>query len=158
MPHSEVTAQYERGLGLLLQVALVLHHDLTQSLSRDGLTVSRAHVLWHLRSNGPSLQRALAEALGVTPRTMTGLIDGLVATGFVTRQPHPSDRRAALVTLTPHGETTMAAMAQDQAAFVEILFGGMSATRLRHLLDGLDEILSRLREHGLRLPVPSEAS
>jgi DNA-binding MarR family transcriptional regulator len=158
MPHSEVASLYERGLGLLLQLSLVLHHDLTQSLARDGLTVARTHVLWELRAQGPSLQRALAAALGVTPRTMTGLVDGLEATGFVTRQPHPSDRRATLVTLTPQGEAAMASMEKDQARFVEILFGGMSATRLRHLVEGLDEILSRLREHGLRLPEPQEGS
>jgi len=38
--------------------------------------------------------------LHVAPRTITALFDGLVATGFVTREPHPSDRHAALVTLT----------------------------------------------------------
>jgi DNA-binding MarR family transcriptional regulator len=115
-------------------------------------------VLWELRSRGPVLQRELAEALDVAPRTMTGIVDGLVATGFVTRQPHPTDRRATLVTLTPHGEATTAAMAADQAQFVEILFGGMSEQRLTCLLDGVEAVLARLRQHGLRLPAPSEAT
>jgi DNA-binding MarR family transcriptional regulator len=158
VPHSEVTSQYERGLGLLLQLALVLHHDLAQSLARDGLTVSRVRVLWELRSRGPVLQRELAEALDVTARTVTGIVDGLVATGFVTRQPHPTDRRATLVTLTPHGEATASAMESGQTQFVEILFGGMDEKRLACLIDGLEEILSRLQQHGLSLPEPSEAS
>ncbi len=158
MPHSEVGSQYERGLGLLLELALVLNHDMTQSLARDGLTPSRVRLLWEVRSRGPSLQRALAEARGVSARTVTGLVDGLVATGFVTRHPHPSDRRATQVTLTAHGEAILAAMERDQATFVEILFGGMSDTRLRHLLAGLEEILSRLRQHGVALPPPSEAT
>jgi DNA-binding MarR family transcriptional regulator len=157
VPHNELTSQYERGLGLLLQVALVLHHDLAQSLARDGLTISRVRVLWELRSRGPVLQRELAEALDVTPRTMTGIVDGLVTTGFVTRQPHPTDRRATLVTLTPHGEATVGAMESDQAQFVEILFGGMGERRLTCFVDGLEEILSRLRQHGLRPPEPSES-
>lgn len=158
MAHNDAPSQYERGLGLLLQLALVLHHDLAQSLQRDGLTVARVRVLWELRSRGPVLQRELAEALDVTPRTMTGIVDGLVATGLVTRQPHPTDRRATLVTLTAHGEATTSAIEADQAQFVQILFGGMDEARLQCLIDGLEEILSRLRQHGLRLPPPSEAS
>lgn len=158
MAHNEDASQYERGLGLLLQLTLVLHHDLAQSLARDGLTVSRVRVLWELRARGPVRQRELAEALDVTPRTITGIVDGLVATGFVTRQPHPTDRRATLVTFTPQGEATVRAMESDQAQFVQILFGGMDETRLRCLIDGLEEILSRLQQHGLQLPDPSEAS
>lgn len=158
MAHNELASQYERGLGLLLQLSLVMHHDLAQSLASMGLTVSRVRVLWELRDRGPVLQRELADALGVTARTMTGIVDGLVSTGFVTRQPHPTDRRATLVTLTPHGTATTGAMEADQGKFVEILFGGMGKAKLACLLDGLEEILSRLQRHGLRLPEPSAAS
>lgn len=158
MPHSEVPSLYERGLGLLLELTLVLHHDLTVNLARDGLTPSRVRVLWELRSRGPSVQRVLAEALGVTPRTMTGLVDGLVAAGIVTREPHPTDRRATLVSLTAQGSATIDAMERDQAQFVELLFGGMSDRRLRGLVDGLEDVLGRLRAHGLTVPPPSEAS
>src|SRR5258706_16131349 len=97
------TGRYEVGLGRLVELTLVLNDDMTRSLARDGLTTSRVRVLWELRARGPSLQRALAEALAVSARTMTGLIDGLAASGFVTRGPHPTDRRAALGTFTPHG-------------------------------------------------------
>ncbi len=142
----------ERGLGLLLQLALVLHHDMTSSLARDGLTPARARVLWELRARGPLRQRELAETLQVAPRTVTGLIDGLVATGFVTREPHPTDRRATLVTMTEQATATVAAMERDQGQFLAILFGGMPADRLACLLDGIEEILARLRSHGVDLP------
>ncbi len=39
-------------------------------------------------------QRALADALQVTPRNVTGLVDALADSGFVERAPHPTDRRA----------------------------------------------------------------
>jgi DNA-binding MarR family transcriptional regulator len=146
------TEHHEQGLGLLLQLTLVLNHDLARRLARDGLTTSRARVLWELRSRGPSVQRTLADALAVTARTMTGLIDGLVASGFVTREPHPTDRRATLVTFTSHGAATVAAIERDQEQFVRILFGGMPDDRLDCLIEGLAELLSRLRAHGLDLP------
>ena len=125
---------------------------MTQSLALDGLTPARARVLWELRAHGPMLQRALAETFRIAPRTVTGLIDGLVATGFVTREPHPTDRRAALVTMTEQGAATVAAMERDQGQFLDILFGGMPADRLASLLDGIEDILARLRSHGVDLP------
>lgn len=44
----------------------------------------------------------MAELL-VSSGTMTNRIDRLEAQGLVTRSPSPSDRRAVLVSLTPHG-------------------------------------------------------
>ena len=90
--------RYHEALGLLIQVAMAFNDDMSRSFARDGLTGARAHALWELRRTGPITQRALADALGVTARTVTGLVDGMVATGFVTREPHPTDRRATLVT------------------------------------------------------------
>ena len=43
----------------------------------------------------------LAARLGITSASMTSLVDRLVASGYVTRQPHPSDRRALLLRPTP---------------------------------------------------------
>jgi len=141
--------RYTEALDRILELVVVLNQDMTESLARDGLTVSRANVLWQLRRRGPVTQRELADALGVTARTVTGLIDGLVATGFVTRQPHPTDRRATLVTLTEHGAATVAALERDQREFGRLLFAGMPEERFDCFVAGLDEILARLRAQGL---------
>jgi DNA-binding MarR family transcriptional regulator len=148
-----VENRHNEALGRMLELVVLLNEDMTQSLARDGLTVSRVGVLWELRRRGPTVQRALADALKVSARTITGLVDGLVATGFVTREPHPTDRRATLVTFTEHGADTVAAMERDQAQFVEILFGGMPDARFDCFVAGLGEILSRLREQGLSFQI-----
>ena len=92
--------RWEAALDRVLELTVLLGQDMTDSLAREGLTDSRAHLLWQLQQRGPCTQRTLAADLHVTPRTITALVDGLVATGFVTREPHPSDHHAALVTLT----------------------------------------------------------
>ena len=56
-------------------------------------------MLWEIAQRPAAHQKELADAVGVTPRTMTGLIDGLRATGFVVRTPDPEDRRAQRVEL-----------------------------------------------------------
>lgn len=87
-------------LDRVLELAVLLNDDMERDLARRGLTGSRAHLVWELNRHGPSTQQALAEALGVTPRAVTGLVDALADAGFVTREPHPGDRRATLVTFT----------------------------------------------------------
>ena len=73
---------------------MLLNDDLTSSLGKDGVTPSRAPLLWHLGQHGPSTQRALADALQVAPRTVTGLVDALEETASSRVQPAP-DRTSA---------------------------------------------------------------
>ncbi|TDC47403.1 MarR family transcriptional regulator [Jiangella ureilytica] len=153
--------KHTEALGRVLELVVVLSDDMSRSLAAQGLTDARAHLLWELHERGPSTQRVLAEALRVSPRNITGLVDALVATGFVTREPHPTDRRATLVTFTEHGATIAAGLERDQHEFARILFEGMPDDRVTALVEGLDEVLARLRAHGVSLdarPDESEAA
>jgi DNA-binding MarR family transcriptional regulator len=131
-------------LDRLLEVVVLLNRDMTRTLARDGLTVPRTRVVWFLHHNGPTTQRALADFLDVTPRNVTGLVDGLAAAGFVKREPHPADRRAILVSLTEHGSASMAAMDRSHKELAELLFGDMP--QFDAFGAGLDHVLERLRE------------
>jgi DNA-binding MarR family transcriptional regulator len=132
-------------LDKVLELVVLLSDDMERSFARDGLTAARAHLLWVLREQGPSTQRALAQALDVSARNVTGLVDALVATGFVTREPHPGDRRATLVTFTEHGAAVVSEMASGQLELADLLFGGMSRTQLDCFDAGLTGLLDRLR-------------
>jgi DNA-binding MarR family transcriptional regulator len=138
-------AKRERALDLLLEISLLVNEDMTASLARDGLTVSRTKLLWVLGLHGPMTQRALADALQVSARNVTGLVDALVATGFVTREPHPTDRRASLVSFTDHGAATVGKLREGQHEFADLLFGELSARRLDCLVGGLGDVRDRLR-------------
>jgi DNA-binding MarR family transcriptional regulator len=142
-------SQADTALDRILELSVLINDDMTRSLARDQLTTSRAHVLWVLVHQGPVTQRALADSLGVSARTITGLIDGLVGTGYVTREPHPTDRRATLVTFTKRGARIAAALQRDQVEFARILFEGMPAKRLSCLVEGLDDVLARMRAAGV---------
>jgi DNA-binding MarR family transcriptional regulator len=138
--------QQVRALDLLLELSLLLNEDMTAGLARDGLTTSRTKLLWVLGTNGPMTQRALAEALGVSARNVTGLVDALEATGFVTREPHPTDRRASLVSFTEHGAAVLAKLQDGRHEFARLLFGELPERRLGHLVDGLTDVRDRLRD------------
>lgn len=145
------------ALDRILELVVVLSDDMTRTLADIGLTEARAHLLWELHERGPSTQRVLAEALRVSARNITGLVDALVATGFVTREPHPTDRRATLVTFTEHGAATAAGLERDQLEFARLLFEGVPRDRLATLVDGLDDVLARLRAHGVSIDTAQRA-
>jgi DNA-binding MarR family transcriptional regulator len=134
-----------QALDRVLELVVVFGDDLQRALEREGLTVPRARLVWLLHHSGPVTQRALADALDVTPRNVTGLVDGLVAIGYVTRERHPTDRRATLVTLTERGAATLAAMDAGHRELAALLFGEMSERQLGSFLRGLDHVLIRLR-------------
>lgn len=138
--------RFGAALDQVIMLVVLFNEDMTRSLARDGLTVSRAHLLWELRKRGPSTQRELADALGVSARNITGLVDGLVGTGFVTRQPHPTDRRATLVSFTEHGEATTAELERGQHELGRLLFGKMPPQQFDQFVEGLGEVLTRLHE------------
>ena len=78
----------------------------------DGrLTYPRLRLLEALHSGGPAKMADLATLLGISARNMTALVDALEEARLVVRRPHPSDRRAILIELTPGGigaaETTL---------------------------------------------------
>ena len=80
-------------LDQVLELAVLINRDMASSLAGYGLTPARTHLLWELFHRGPSTQRVLADALRVSARHVTGLVVGLEETGYVTRGPHPGDRR-----------------------------------------------------------------
>ena len=85
---------------------------------------------------GPN-QQELGSAMGVDPSTMVALIDELERMGLAKRKPHPDDRRAHAVTITPKGRRKLD-QARRLAAQVEdeVLHGltGKERDQLKALL------------------------
>ena len=138
--------RYDEALDLLLELTVLLNEDMTHALTDIGLTTSRTHLLWALHHRGPSTQKQLADALDVSARNITGLVDALVETGFVTREPHPTDRRASLVTPTEHARTTTIELERQQHVLAHQLFADMPARRYESLIKGLRDVRDRIRD------------
>jgi DNA-binding MarR family transcriptional regulator len=66
-----------------------------------GIAESELDALEHLEADGPLTQRELGERLLLSSGGVTVLVDRLERAGWVTRQPHPSDRRAVVVEPAP---------------------------------------------------------
>ena len=133
----------EATLDKVLALSMLVAADMARFEAAERVTGPRLHLLWQLGVSGPCTQRALADALGVTPRNITGLVDGLVESGHVTREPHPTDRRATLVTPTSAGAEFVARLRASHEDLAEQLFGHMTPRQLATFTRGLDETLER---------------
>jgi DNA-binding MarR family transcriptional regulator len=111
---------------------------------------ARMRLLGVLHCKGPQIMSGLSDALGVTPRNVTTLVDALEGEGLVRRLAVPTDRRATLVELTPRGlERATEALAPFHEKLAEP-FRDLSKKDQRELLRLMERLLDALhrRERG----------
>lgn len=88
----------------LRRLVLAAEHFRQVVAQQFGIGMTEAAALSHLRLHGSLSARELAELTGLTPSTVTALLGRLEAAKLAERQPHPTDRRQIVVTLTKSGE------------------------------------------------------
>ncbi len=82
---------------------LVLDNDQQRAVSEAlDMSFARIKALRRLAFK-PMTGRQLADALGTDPPHISVIVDELEQKGFVARTPHPTDRRAKILTVTPTG-------------------------------------------------------
>jgi DNA-binding MarR family transcriptional regulator len=131
-------------MGRLFALAPRLVEILDLGAREYGMSYARGRVVAALRTSGPVLMRALSEAVGVTPRTITGLVDALEADGWVERRAHPRDRRATIVALTPAAEAAFARLIEGYRGLAQDLVSGISEADQQCALGVLEHISGRL--------------
>ena len=97
----------------LMQAVGVLLRRVRGEAGSEGLSWSQAATLGRLDREGPMTTAELARAEMVKPQSMGTLLAELEHEGLVQRDPHPTDGRQILFSLTPAG---VAARRQRQAA------------------------------------------
>lgn len=128
----------------LLQIADLFQKDMARAFAGTDLTPTRVHLLWMLQHAGPSTQQMLAALCEVTPRNITALVDALEKSGHVRRTPHPSDRRAVLVELTPTAVDAMAQMQLEHAQLNETLLNAIAPDDRAAVERGLTAVAAHL--------------
>jgi len=117
-------------------------------LQDRGLTYARMRLLGALHCGGPKIMSDISDELGVTRRNVTALVDALEDEGLVRRRPHPTDRRATVIELTPEGERTTGAMYGEHREAVSELFSALSGEDQRELARLLGVLRDALRREG----------
>ncbi len=113
-----------------------------------GVSPARIRLLGALHCKGPQIMCDLGDELGTTPRNVTTLVDGLEEEGLVRRVPHPTDRRATVVELTPPGFATAEKVLGPFHEQITGLFRDLPERDRRELLRLMEALLAGLRRRG----------
>ena len=115
----------ERALAGYAQLVELLSASHTPEFPDPHVTMAQMRVLMLLSAVGEARMSDLAHQLGISPSTLSSLVDRLVEAQFVTRRDDTHDRRSVLVSIAPAGSQLL-----DQ-------FNELGADALRSLLEQL---------------------
>ena len=118
-------------------------HWASRKAVEAGASIPRLRLLYQVHCHGPQKMADLADALAVTPRNVTALVDGLEAEGMVRRVAHSTDRRVTLVELTCNSDRVAAQFGTYQASIAG-LFAAMSDDERATLLRLLEALHDRM--------------
>ena len=111
----------------------------------DDLRPAHAQVFQHLKQDGVRLTQ-LARAAGVTPQSMSSLVDDLERLGYTYRAQDPRDRRAALIHPTDRGRAEVRAARHVIAELERTWANTVGQERFAALLDDLTALHGVLGE------------
>jgi DNA-binding MarR family transcriptional regulator len=121
------------------------------------LTDAQYSLLFCLRDQSQMSLRDLAEVADLSPASVTEMLEGLAAAGFVERQRSDRDRRVVLTSLTDNGRVLVEERrarfeprlraALESFSEDELVVAAAVLDRLRGMFDEIAE--ERLREHGV---------
>src|ERR1700748_2055969 len=108
-----------------LAVQRRMFRAVNDEMSGCGLSLARTKVLLRLRERGPVRQSVLAADFGLSPHSITDIVDGLERLGMAERRPDPTDRRAKLVAITDAGEAGLSVAHATPARLLQQTFGAL---------------------------------
>jgi DNA-binding MarR family transcriptional regulator len=92
----KIPAELVAALNAHSEAVVLFHSSVAQSMGLDPTAYKTLFVLNRL---GPLSAGEIAKETGLATASVTDLIDRLVAKGYVSRGPHPTDRRRIVVAL-----------------------------------------------------------
>jgi DNA-binding MarR family transcriptional regulator len=116
-----------------------------ERLAPHGLTSAQLDILLYLDLQGEVAQRDLKAALGITSATLTRIIDGMEARGFVARRPSEADARVKYVSATPRGCAVLNELHEkEEQPFLARFAAGFSPDELLLLTAWLNRIAANM--------------
>jgi DNA-binding MarR family transcriptional regulator len=118
------------------------HERTATALQAIDMTPALFGVLNFLGAREGAIQQEIGGAMGIDPSTMVSLIDHLEKQGLAKRRPHPSDRRAREVSITPKGRRLLERCRKTALEVEDEVLQGLTAAERRQLLKLLRRALS----------------
>jgi MarR family transcriptional regulator, organic hydroperoxide resistance regulator len=136
-----VTSSNEWSALLALQRAThATLYALAAQVADLGLTPAEINALANLADGRPRTVSQLGGLVGSPPTTLTSVLDRLERRGHITRDRHPTDRRAVVVELTPDGRRAARAIRRAISRLESQILHGLDGATIEGLRVGLDAL------------------
>jgi MarR family 2-MHQ and catechol resistance regulon transcriptional repressor len=118
-----------------------------RSIESFGVGLSDFGVMEMLLHKGPQPVNEIGRRIGLTSGAITTAVDRLESCGLVTREAHPSDRRARVVRLTARGKGQATKVFARHKAVMDSAAGGLARSERAHLIDLLRKLGTSAEEN-----------
>jgi MarR family transcriptional regulator, organic hydroperoxide resistance regulator len=111
------------------------------------LTIAQLKSLFFIAYKEKTNFKKIADALGVTPPNVTGIIDRLVEHGLVSRTESPEDRRVMLLQVTTKGRNLLRKLQENIDSKMLNILAEISKEELTALERGLNALLKAAKAY-----------
>src|SRR5713101_1167363 len=125
---------------VLMKAHRTLERLATRSIESSEAGLSDFAVMEMLLHKGPQPVNAIGRRVELTSGAITSAVDRLEMRGLVTREAHPSDRRARIVRLTTAGEEQAAKIFAGHKVAMDLAASGLSKTECAALIELLKKL------------------
>jgi DNA-binding MarR family transcriptional regulator len=116
-----MTVTSEESARELLEVVPVVMREIrSQMRSRRSLdlTIPQFRTLAFVNRNRGSSLYEVSDHMGLTPPSVSTLVDGLIGRGMMTREEHPTDRRRVRLAVTSHGRAILETATRETLTYL----------------------------------------
>ena len=130
----------------IARTAFILRREMDRIVASTGLSGPQLVVLHQLETYGPMPLSEIGKRMWISAGMVTGLVDKLVAAGYVRRARMRKDRRIVIAGLTRKGREVMHEVCPRHDEVVMLITAGLEVTELFELQSMLER-LRRPRDH-----------
>jgi DNA-binding MarR family transcriptional regulator len=126
------------------RIYLLMRKILDEKFSEYNLTTSQFEILGYISHREDLEQQKLQHCTGITPATLTGLLEKLEKRGYISRRQSADDARANIVALTTVGRDLFTELIEVMQGFENEMLDNFSGAERALLADWLQRIATNL--------------
>jgi DNA-binding MarR family transcriptional regulator len=129
---------------LFHQISRKIGKTLAPVFRKQDLSHTEIVALFVMNKRQTSRVTELDTIIGVPASTLTGILDRLVAQGYLEREPDPDDRRSLILKAAPKLKTFIRGLMAPMENRLKEVFRAMPEARLERLIADLQFVLEQL--------------
>ena len=138
-------SNFEAEVAILMHAVGLLTRRVRAAVASHDLSLSQAMVMARIAKEGPAAASDLARAEGIKPQSMGTILSELERSGLIAREPHPTDRRQKVISLTTKGLAVRKTASNEKRTWLSKAISQLDRDEQKTLF-AASEILKRLAE------------